>query len=215
MPISAGRRFSRSMVAATSGGSDRKPCCPGHRQQRPQLRTAEPGGGRPESAGRQAVQELIENQHSVTATRPTRTAPSSAPPRRSPMPAPGPMASSSAIRASFPSAMPAARKIAEEQQPNSAPAAHPALADRRRQQRHRPDRDRHREQIGQDRHRAAQQPGVEAGDHGNRPVRDRRRHRNCSWTTPVWRSAARMRVRRIGSASKSDLDAAILLLAFQ
>ena len=39
--------------------------------------------------------------------------------------------------------------------------------DVRRQQRHDPDRERHRDQIGQDRHRATQQSGVEAGDDGD------------------------------------------------
>ena len=99
------------------------------------------------------------------------------------MPAPGPTVSSIAIRISFPSAMPTTRNIPKNSSEFDGRAETGLVADLRRHQRRCPDRDRHRDQIGQYRHRATQQPGLEAGDHGKQPIRYRPRHRSGSWTT--------------------------------
>ena len=78
--------------------------------------------------------------------------------------------------------MPATRKIPKNNSEFCIRVATSLPVDCRRHHRHRPDRDRHRDQIGQDRHRAAQQPGVEAGDDWRQSIRHRRPHRSCSWT---------------------------------
>ena len=153
--------FSRSIVAATSGGSDRKPSCPDRREQRPQMRTLE--------EGRLAVgrHQLIEDQYQrdrdqADAHRAKRGA-------AEPIADPG-------VRRRWPHPAPCAPACrAPCRRPGTVPKNSNEFCDHRRvglpdlrcKQRHRPHRDRHRDQIGQYRDRAAQQPGVEAGDHGN------------------------------------------------
>jgi len=83
------------------------------------------------------------------------------------MPASDPIVSSSAMRAHFPSTMPATRNVAKNSKRILRQRRAEPVADPGRERRGRPHRDRHREQIGENRDRAAQQAGVEAGDHGN------------------------------------------------
>jgi 3-oxoacyl-[acyl-carrier protein] reductase len=76
------------------------------------------------------------------------------------------MISSSAIRISFPSTIPIARKLPKNSNGFCA-QSEPLAGAAGRNQRHGPDRDRHREEVSEDRDRAAQQAGIEAGDGGD------------------------------------------------